>query len=102
MGARQLMTEEVNAAIAGAFAGGATSVVVNDSHGPMVNLLPELLDPRAELLLFPRGKTKFVRPDGSIGKAPGAVALRPPCAEMSKHSALLHTSRNQLPKPGAV
>ncbi|OLB69084.1 MAG: hypothetical protein AUI16_29745 [Alphaproteobacteria bacterium 13_2_20CM_2_64_7] len=27
--------------------------------------------PNAELLLFPRGKTKFVRPDGSIGKAPG-------------------------------
>jgi hypothetical protein len=26
---------------------------------------------RAELILFPRGKTKFVRPDGSIGKAPG-------------------------------
>jgi D-amino peptidase len=49
--ARRLMTEEVNAAIAGAFAGGATYVLVNDSHGPMVNLLPELLDPRAELLL---------------------------------------------------
>jgi len=27
--------------------------------------------PRAELLLFPKGKTKFVRPDGSIGTAPG-------------------------------
>lgn len=27
--------------------------------------------PRAELLLFPRGKTKFVRPDGSIGGSPG-------------------------------
>lgn len=27
--------------------------------------------PRADALLFPRGKTKFVRPDGSIGKAPG-------------------------------
>ena len=22
-------------------------------------------------MLFPRGKTKFVRPDGSIGRAPG-------------------------------
>jgi hypothetical protein len=28
--------------------------------------------PRADLILFPRGKTKFVRPDGSIGKVPGA------------------------------
>jgi hypothetical protein len=25
----------------------------------------------AETLLFPRGKTKFIRPDGSVGKAPG-------------------------------
>ena len=27
--------------------------------------------PRADLMLFPRGKTKFVRPDGSIGRSPG-------------------------------
>jgi len=27
--------------------------------------------PRAELLCFPKGKTKFIRPDGSIGTAPG-------------------------------
>lgn len=26
---------------------------------------------RAETLLFPRGKTKFVRPDGSVGGSPG-------------------------------
>lgn len=25
----------------------------------------------AEAMLFPRGKTKFIRPDGSIGKSPG-------------------------------
>jgi DNA N-6-adenine-methyltransferase (Dam) len=32
--------------------------------------------PRAELICFPRGKTKFIRPDGSIGRAPGhGVAL---------------------------
>ncbi len=49
--ARRLMTEEVNAAIVGAFEGGATEVLVNDSHGPMTNLLPELLDPRAEVIL---------------------------------------------------
>ena len=49
--ARRLMTEEVSAAVAGAFDGGATEVLVNDSHGPQVNLLPELLDPRAELIL---------------------------------------------------
>lgn len=27
--------------------------------------------PRAETLLFPRGKTKFIRPDGSVGESPG-------------------------------
>jgi hypothetical protein len=26
---------------------------------------------RAESMLFPRGKTKFIRPDGSIGRDPG-------------------------------
>jgi D-amino peptidase len=48
---RLLMTKEANAAVAGAFDGGATRVVVNDSHGDMANLLPEEMDPRAELLI---------------------------------------------------
>jgi hypothetical protein len=26
---------------------------------------------KADAMLFPRGKTKFIRPDGSIGKSPG-------------------------------
>jgi D-amino peptidase len=47
---RVMMTEDVNAAIRGAYAAGATSVLVNDAHGPMRNLLPELLDPRAALI----------------------------------------------------
>jgi D-amino peptidase len=49
--ARALMTAEANAAVAGAFDGGATSVVVNDSHGPGDNLLAEQLDPRADYVL---------------------------------------------------
>jgi len=48
--ARKLMTGEVNAAIAGALAGGATGVVVNDSHGSMRNILIEDLNPAAELI----------------------------------------------------
>ena len=48
--ARKLMAEDANAAIRGAFAGGATEVVVNDSHGSQRNLLPEDLDPRARLI----------------------------------------------------
>jgi hypothetical protein len=32
--------------------------------------------PRAEVLCFPKGKTKFIRPDGTIGAAPGhGIAL---------------------------
>lgn len=49
--ARQLLTQEVNAAVQGFFAGGATSVLVADGHGPSaVDILD--LDPRVE---FQRG-----------------------------------------------
>jgi D-aminopeptidase len=34
------MTQEVNAAIEGAFAGGASEVIVNDSHSGMRNIIP--------------------------------------------------------------
>ncbi|MDC3958053.1 M55 family metallopeptidase [Polyangium jinanense] len=48
--ARRWMTYEANAAVTGAFEGGATSVLVNDSHGDMRNLLLDELDPRAEIV----------------------------------------------------
>ncbi|GCD82884.1 MAG: peptidase M55 [Geobacillus sp.] len=47
---RRLMTQDVNAAIEGAFLGGATEVVVADGHGNMSNILIEELDPRARLI----------------------------------------------------
>lgn len=47
---RHRMTAEASAAVRGAFAGGAQSVVVNDAHDGMRNLLYEELDPRAELI----------------------------------------------------
>ena len=43
---KRLLTEEVNAAIDGLFAGGATYVLVVDGHGPG-GIDPELLDERA-------------------------------------------------------
>jgi len=46
---RKLMTEDVNAAIRGAFAGGATSVAVTDGHNNGRNILIEELEPRAVL-----------------------------------------------------
>ena len=48
--ARRLMTADVNAAIAGAYEGGATQVLVNDAHSKMHNLLVEELDARMELI----------------------------------------------------
>ena len=48
--ARKLMVDDANAAIRGAFEGGATDVVVNDSHGSQRNLLPEDIDPRVRLI----------------------------------------------------
>lgn len=47
--AKEFLTEEVNAAVAGFYAAGATSVLVADGHGHGA-LNPKLLDPRAELL----------------------------------------------------
>lgn len=47
---RKLYTADVNAAIAGAFDGGATEVVVADGHGNMSNILIEELDDRARLV----------------------------------------------------
>jgi D-amino peptidase len=48
--AQELMTAEANAAVRGAFTGGATEVLVNDSHGTMDNLLHAQLDPRARVV----------------------------------------------------
>jgi D-amino peptidase len=45
----KLMTGDVNAAVRGAFAGGATTVVVTDGHNTGRNILIEELDTRATL-----------------------------------------------------
>ena len=47
---RQTMTREANAAIEGALAAGATEIVVRDSHGSGLNLLPEMLNRNSKLL----------------------------------------------------
>ena len=44
--ARRLMTDEVNAVVAAIFESGPATVLVNDSHGDMQNLLHTELDPR--------------------------------------------------------
>lgn len=44
----ELLMGDLNAAVEGAFEGGATRVMVRDGHGGAPNFIPELLDPRAE------------------------------------------------------
>ncbi len=48
---RELMTGDVNAAVQGCFDAGASAVVVKDDGFRDRNILPELLDPRAQLIL---------------------------------------------------
>jgi D-amino peptidase len=69
---REMMTGDVNAAIAGAFDGGATDVLVNDSHWSMRNLLPLKLDPRAQLI---RGFNKHLAMVEQIAGADGAFFI---------------------------
>jgi len=48
--ARLWMTEDVNAAVAGALEGGAAEVLIRDAHGTATNLLPDRLHPAARLV----------------------------------------------------
>ena len=55
--ARLRMADEASAAVAGAFDGGASAVLVNDSHGHFRNLPPDRLDPRAQVI---QGKPRYL------------------------------------------
>jgi len=49
-GEREAITADINAAISGAIAGGATDILVGEAHGNMRNIIPEMLDTRASFL----------------------------------------------------
>lgn len=57
---RRMMTKEVNAAIEGALAAGATDVVVRDAHSSARNLVPDLLNEDALLLRAWSGGSKMM------------------------------------------
>ncbi len=59
--ARKLLVSDVNAAVRGAFAGGATDVLVCDGHGGGFHFIPDLLDERA----------RFERPNSGADYMPG-------------------------------
>lgn len=54
--ARRLTTAEVNAAIAGAKKAGADEILVNDGHGSMRNLVVDMLDADARVIVGDRKK----------------------------------------------
>lgn len=74
-----LMVGEANAAIEGALAGGATEVVVNDSHGDMHNLVPVDMHPSARVVQGQKAWSMVAAADPTAGGAdstePFAVAL---------------------------
>jgi D-amino peptidase len=68
----ELMVGEANAAIEGALAGGATEILVNDSHGGMFNLRPADLHPGARVL---QGQKAWSMVAGAGPEAGFGVAL---------------------------
>ena len=86
--ARVLMTNEVNAAIAGTFDAGASAVLVNDSHSQQINLLPDRMDPRAELIL---GRPKQAGMFCGLEAGYAGVMCIGYHAGASRHGVLAHT-----------
>jgi len=87
---RELLTEETNAAIRGARAGGGESFVVNGGHGGtrFANLLPWQLDPEAILI---RGYPKPMVMSTGIDNTFGTVMMLAMHASWGKPGVMSHT-----------
>jgi D-amino peptidase len=87
--ARRFMASDVNAAVAGAFDGGATEVLVNDGHFLMTNIMLEDLDPRARLIT---GRGKALAQMEGLDTSYGAVFYVGYHAAVGTHDAVIsHT-----------
>ena len=86
--ARRWMTGEANAAIRGAFDGGATQVMVNDSHGSFRNLLLDELDERAEMVT---GKPRYMGMMAGVEHGCDAVFMVGYHARAQERGILAHT-----------
>ena len=86
---REWMTAEVNAAIEGARAAGATEFVVADSHGNAQNLLLDQLPPDVQIVRgFPRPHSMMHGIDGTFE---AAVFIGYHASEMTSESVRGHT-----------
>lgn len=65
---RRLVAAEVNAAIEGAFLGGATDVIVHDNHGSSMNMPIAQIDPRADVYMgsLPYPQHAVLEPDTDV------------------------------------
>lgn len=91
--ARQYMTNEANAAIAGALDAGATEIVVNDSHGTMRNIYPHLLKKEAKLI---SGTPKRLSMMEGISSAFDAAVLIGYHTKASHQGVLNHTYNGRV------
>jgi D-amino peptidase len=89
--ARVLMAHEANAAIAGAFEGGASEVLVNDSHGDFRNMPAELLDPRAQYVL---GKPRYLGMMAGVDQGVDAVCMIGYHSRAQGRGILAHTTNS--------
>jgi D-amino peptidase len=85
---RRLLLGEVNAAIAGAIDGGATDILVNDSHGAMANLSPAELSAKARYL---SGRHKPLYMMQGLDESFGAVLFVSYHGSMGSNGVLSHT-----------
>ena len=85
---RGLLQAEVNAAIDGALAGGATEFLVNDSHSTMANLRPDELHGRASYL---SGKHKPMYMMQGLDESFDAIFFISYHGSMSSSAVLSHT-----------
>jgi D-amino peptidase len=85
---RRMLTSDVNAAVAGLWAGGASDVLVNEAHDTMRNILLEDLDTRARMLT---GRHKRLGMMEGIDRDVDAVAFVGYHAAAGRNGVLAHT-----------
>ena len=92
---REIMTREANAAIEGALAAGATDIVVRDSHGSALNLLPEMLNHNVKFIRDWSGGPMWMM-EGIDGSYDAAVFIGYHAKAGTPNGVLDHTSSGNI------